>query len=259
MTKQELLDKADEYKNIIDKNRPFNSEQLAEVDHYFRIGFTYSSNSIEGNSLSISETKILLEDGNTVGNRPMNDYFEAIGQAEAYDYMLSSARSDKLDITEVMIKRLHYLYYNKLDSKEAGQYRTIQSNIPDTEYFPPIPEDVPRLMEHFINQMESSKRFMHPIEFAALCHKRLVDIQPFKEGNGRIARLFMNLILVNAGYEITSIPPVLHNEYRNALMASQNKNNLDIDTFIKFIAECVIEAEKDYCRLLQIKQRYFLI
>lgn len=253
MRKQELFHKADYYKNLIDMNRPFDSEQLKELDNYFRIGFTYSSNSIEGNTLTITETKILLEDGITVGGKPIKDYYEAAGHAQAYDYMLSVARTEQIDITEDIIKKLHYLFCHKLDQDEAGQYRKIQVYISGTEYLPPKAEEVPHLMEHFINQMQSSKRLMHPIEFAAICHKRLVDIHPFKDGNGRTARLLMNLILVNAGYGITSIPPVLRNEYINALILSQRENNPNIDTFIELIAECVIETERDYCRLLRIK------
>lgn len=253
MKKLELFHTADAYKSLIDMNRPFDSEQLKELDNYFRVGFTYSSNSIEGNTLTISETKILLEDGITVGGKPIKDYYEAAGHALAYDYMLSMARTGQLDITEDIIKKLHYLFYHKLDQEEAGQYRKIQVYISGTEYLPPKAEEVPHLMEHFINQMQSSRRLMHPIEFAAICHKRLVDIHPFKDGNGRTARLLMNLILVNEGYGISSIPPVLRNDYINALILSQRENNPDIDTFIEFIAECVIETERDYCRLLRIK------
>lgn len=253
MTKQELFHKADYYKNLIDMNRPFNTEQLSELDNYFRVGFTYSSNSIEGNTLTITETKILLEDGITVGGKPIKDYYEAAGHAQAYDYMLSVARTEQLFITEDIIKRLHALFYHKLDHEEAGQYRKIQVYISGTEYLPPKAEEIPHLMEHLINQMQSSKRLMHPIEYAAICHKRLVDIHPFKDGNGRTARLIMNLILVNAGYGVTSIPPILRNEYINALILSQKENNPNIDAIIEFIAECVIETERDYCRLLRIK------
>lgn len=253
MTKQELFNKADHYKNMIDVNRPFSVEQLMELDHYFRVDFTHSSNSMEGNTLTLSETKIFLEDGITVAEKPIKDYYEAAGHALAYDYMLSVARTEQLDITEDMIKNLHYLFYRKLDQVEAGQYRKIQVNISGTEHLAPQAEDVPHLMEHFINQVQSSKRFMHPIEFAAICHKRLVDIHPFKGGNGITARLLMNLILVNAGYGITSIPPELRNEYINAILLSQREYDPNIDTLIEFIAERVIVTEKDSCKLLRIE------
>jgi Fic family protein len=200
MTMQELFQKADYYKNLID----------------------------------------------TCG-KPMKAY-EADGNAQAYDYMFSLVGAEQLEITEEVIKRLHYLLCEKTNPEEAGQYRKTQVYIPGTDYLPPKAEEVPHFMEHFMNQMQSSKRLMHPIEFAAICHKRLSDIHPFKEGNGRTARLLMNLILVNAGYGITSIPPALHNEYINALALSQGVYNPDIDGFIKFIAECVIETEKENCR-----------
>jgi Fic family protein len=256
LTKQELFKKADYYKNLIDSYRPFDLKQLKELDNYFRIGFTFSSNSIEGNTLTIDETKIILEDGITVGGKPIKDYYEAAGHAQAYDYMISLARTEQLDITETVIKRLHYLFYHRMDQEEAGRYRKIQVNSSGTDYFPPKPEDVPHLMEHFINQMQSSKRFMHPVEFAALCHKRFVDIHPFKDGNGRTARLLMNLILVNAGYGVTLIPPDLRSEYIDALVLSQRANNPNVDALIEFIAGCVIESEREYCRLLNINAAF---
>lgn len=252
MTKQEILNKADYYRNEMIKNGPINLDQLAEIDQYFRVVFTYSSNSIEGNSLTLTEVKKFLEEGITADERPRKEYEEVTGHTEAYNDMLSSARLDKLEITEALIKKLHLLLYQNVDQEQAGQFRNIKIERSTLGNPPPIPEEIPHFMGHFINQIETSRRFMHPIEFAAICHKRLIDIHPFNEGNGRIARLFMNLILVNAGYGTTTIPPELGDEYTKALKLSQNVNNPDIDTLIKFIAERVIESERECCRILQI-------
>ena len=115
---------------------------------------------------------------------------------------------------------------------------------------PPSPKDIPQLMKHLADQIHSSRSTLHPIELAAMAHKRLVDIHPFVDGNGRTARLLMNLILVNAGYGVVSIPPIWRNDYINALSASRRLN--DIEPFSKLIAECVIETERDYCRLLKL-------
>ena len=205
---QELLQKADSYKQKISSARPLAKEELKSLDDYFRIGFTYSSNALEGNTLTISETKILLEDGITVAGRPLKDCYE------------------------------------------AGQYRTVQVYISGTEYVPPDPDEVPRLMAHLADQIHFSWNTLHPVELAAMAHKRLVDIHPFIDGNGRTARLLMNLILVNAGYGVVSIPPVLRNDYINALSASRRLNDMEI--FSKLIAECVIETQRDYCRLLKL-------
>ena len=247
---QELLQKADSYKQKISSARPLAKEELESLDNYFRVGFTYSSNALEGNTLTISETKILLEDGITVGGRPLKDCYEAVGHGAAYDFMLGLARQPDMCITEGAIKELHRLFYQKVDAGQAGQYRSIQVYISGTEYIPPAPGEVPQLMEHLTDQIHSSKLSLHPIELAAMAHKRLVDIHPFIDGNGRAARLLMNLILVNSGYGVVSIPPIWRDDYINALSASRRLNG--IEPFSKLIAECVIETERDYCRLLKL-------
>lgn len=249
-TLQDLLQKADCYKQKISSARPLAKEELKSLDDYFRVGFTYSSNALEGNTLTISETKILLEDGITVGGRPLKDCYEAVGHGSAYDFMLELARQQGMNITEDIIRKLHRLFYQKVDADQAGQYRSIQVYISGSEYVPPAPEEVPRLMNHLTDQIHSSNPVLHPIELAAMAHKRLVDIHPFINGNGRTARLLMNLILVNAGYGVVSIPPVWRNDYINALSASRRLN--DMEPFCKLIAECVIETERDYCRLLKL-------
>ncbi len=246
----ELLQKADSYKKKISSARPLAKEELKSLDDYFRIGFTYSSNALEGNSLTISETKILLEDGITVGGRPLKDCYEAVGHGAAYDFMLTLARQQNLTITEDVIQNLHRLFYQKVNADQAGSYRTIQVYISGTQYLPPAPDDVPRLMKHLTDQIHFSQTTLHPVELAAMAHKRFVDIHPFIDGNGRTARLLMNLILVHNGYGIVSIPPVLRNDYINALSASRKLN--DMEPFSKLIAECVIETERDYCRLLRL-------
>ena len=249
-TLQDLLQKADSYKQKISSARPLAKEELKSLDDYFRIGFTYSSNALEGNTLTISETKILLEDGITVGGRPLKDCYEAVGHGAAYDFMLELARQQDMCITEDTIKKLHRLFYQKVDDNQAGQYRSVQVYISGTEYIPPAPDEIPQLMKHLTDQIRSSLGTLHPIELAAMAHKRLVDIHPFIDGNGRTARLLMNLILVNAGYGVVSIPPILRNDYINALSASRRLN--DMEPFFKLIFECVIETERDYCRLIKL-------
>jgi len=249
-TLQDLIQKADSYKQKISSVRQLAKEELKSLDNYFRIGFTYSSNALEGNTLTLSETKILLEDGITVGGRPLKDCYEAVGHGCAYDFMLEFARQQNMCITEGTIKKLHNLFYQKVDAGQAGKYRSIQVYISGTEYIPPAPNEIPQLMKHLIDQIYSSQTTLHPIELAAMAHKRLVDIHPFIDGNGRTARLLMNLILVNTGYGVVSIPPIWRNDYINALSASRKQN--DIEPFSKLIAECVIETERDYCRLLKL-------
>lgn len=253
MTIQELLKRIDNYADMIRAYRPLSAQEVKELDAYYRIGVTYSSNALEGNSLTLTETKVLLEDGLTVGGKPIRDCYEATGHAKAYDYMLSLARSDNLVITEEVICRLHFLFYNGIDPENAGQYRKGQVFISGTEYLPPAAENIPHHMETFVRDLSEGKMSLHPVKLAAFAHRRLVDIHPFQDGNGRTARLLMNLILVNRGYCIVSIPPILRHEYIVALQHAQRGHNPSDEAFIKLLAECEIESQKDYCRMFRIK------
>lgn len=253
MKNKALFDKIDQYKKSIEERRPLTADELKELDAYFRIGVTYSSNALEGNSLTLSETKVLLEDGLTVGGKPIHDCYEATGHAKAYDYMLTLARSKGFQLSEDNVLRLHQLFYSGIDEEKAGRYRTGQVFITGTEYIPPTAKEVPKLMQVFISDLNEKRSKLHPVHLAAYAHRRLVDIHPFQDGNGRTARLLMNLILINAGYCIVSIPPVLRHDYITALQQAQRNKNPSDEAFIKLIAECEIEAQKDYCRMFRIK------
>ena len=214
---------------------------------------TYSSNALEGNSLTLSETKVLLEDGITVGGKPIRDCYEATGHAQAYDYMLQTARGGPLQFREEDILRLHALFYSGIDPDRAGCYRTGQVFITGTEYIPPAAEEVPGQIAELVEELNQKKDTLHPVLLAAYAHRRLVDIHPFQDGNGRTARLLMNLVLVNKGYCIVSISPILRHDYITALQQAQRSSAPSDAAFIKLICECELEAQKDYCRMFRIK------
>ncbi len=247
-----LLQRIDANRKIIIKRRPLTPEEVKELDQYYRIGVTYASNALEGNSLTLSETKVLLEDGLTVGGKPLKDCYEATGHAKAYDYMLTTARAEEIVFTEEMLCRLHFLFYNGIDNEQAGRYRRHQVFITGTEYVPPAPDEVPDLMEVFAEELNKKKDRMHPVLFAAFAHRRLADIHPFADGNGRTARLLMNLILVNKGYCIVSIPPIWRMDYISALVAAQRAYKPTDEPFNRLIAECELEAQRDYGRMFRI-------
>lgn len=254
MPTKELLAKIDRYSQAIWDHRPLTSEEAKELDAYFRVGTTYTSNALEGNSLTILETKVLLEDGITVSGKPIRDCYEATGHAKAYDYMLEVARGGRLSFTEDAILRLHALFYSGVDSDHAGKYRDIQVFISGTDYVPPTPEEVPEAMAKLMVELTMAEDRMHPVELAAYAHRRFVDVHPFRDGNGRTARLLMNLVLVNKGYCVVSIPPVLRHEYIAALQQAQRLKNPDDTAFRKLICECELEAQRDYCRMFHIPQ-----
>ncbi len=248
----DLIKKIDAYKDTINKHRPLTPAEVRELDQYFKIGTTFSSNALEGNSLTLTETKVLLEDGITVGGKPIKDFYEATGHAKAYDFMLTVARSDSLNIDEEVILRLHHLFYTGIDIERAGQYRKHQVFVSGTEYVPSSFVEVPTLMKEYVYELNAKVDTMHPVLLSAYAHRRLVDIHPFEDGNGRTARLLMNLILINKGYCIISIPPVMRHEYISALITAQGAKYPTDEPFNRLIAECEIEAQRDYCRLLKI-------
>lgn len=250
----DLLTQIDAKLKEVKKKRPLAPAEVRELDQYYRIGLTYSSNALEGNSLTLTETKVLLEDGITVGGKPLRDCYEASGHGKAYDFMLTTARAGELAFTEEMILRLHELFYSGIDPDNAGHYRKTQVFITGTDYLPPDPGEVPACMTAFVAELNRVKDSLHPVRLAAYAHRRLVDIHPFVDGNGRTARLLMNLILVNKGYPVVSIPPVLRMEYIHALQAAQREDTPDEGPFLTLIAECELEALRDYSRMFRIKE-----
>jgi Fic family protein len=223
-------------------------EQVKQLKEYYRIGLTYSSNALEGNTLTEVETKVVIENGITIGGKPIKDHLEALGHSKAFDYMYDILSNGH--ILEVNIKKLHKLFYSTIDSTTAGKYRTVQVYISGTEYLPPKHSIVPKLMKNFIAEIPLKKESLHPVDFSSWLHLEFVTIHPFVDGNGRCARLLTNLALMSEAYPIIIIPPILRKDYLESIMTSQNKGNKE--PFYNFMAEIVIESLKDYKRLLRL-------
>jgi Fic family protein len=241
-----MLKKIDALRAKIDAHRPLDAHMLKQVREYFRIGMAYSSNALEGNSLTETETKIVIEDGITIGGKPVRDHLEALGHSEAYDLLFRLAKHR--DITEANVKELHRLFYYRIDAKQAGKYRKRRVIITGTDFIPPAPERIPVLMESLIAGLPATRAKRHPVEFAAIIHKELVTVHPFIDGNGRAARLLMNLALLQAGYPVAIIPPILRREYLDTL---DKTHKGDDGPFIIFIAGVCYELAKEYLRLLE--------
>lgn len=226
--------------------RPFEEPLLSQLRAYYRIGLTWSSNAIEGNTLTESETKVLLEDGLTVGGKPLRDTYEAVGHAQAYDYMFSLLRAK--DVTETDILRFHDLFYRQIDEEQAGKYRNIPVFISGSSYPVTKPSLIPREMAELCAWLRTDRKALHPVEQAALAHQRFVFIHPFIDGNGRVARLLMNVILIQNGWLPVVIPPVRRAEYISLL----EKAHGNTQPFVDFIAEMEIESQREIIRLLHL-------
>jgi len=230
----------------IDSYRPFNKQLLNELQQFYRIGFTYSSNALEGNSLTESETKVIIEDGLTIGGKTIREHSEALGHSEAYTYLNTLIK--KNTITEHNILELHRLFYYRIDVKKAGKYRKQQVYISGTDYLPPKYTEIPDLMKKFVQGIPDLKEKLHPVTLAAKLHERIATIHPFIDGNGRTARLLMNLSLMQNGYPIVIIPPILRNDYIASIRLANTGNT---EPFFDFISYIEYESSKDYLRLLK--------
>jgi len=235
----------DALKKEIDSYRPFSKQLFDKLQQFYRIGFTYSSNALEGNSLTESETKVIIEDGLTIGGKTIREHSEVLGHNEAYTYLNTLTKNKT--ITESNILELHRLFYYRIDAKKAGKYRKQQVYISGTDYLPPSYKEIPGLMREFILGISDLAKTLHPVTLAAKLHERIATIHPFIDGNGRTARLVMNLSLLQNGYPTIIIPPILRNDYI-ALIHLANTGN--IEPFYNFISDVEYESSKDYLRLL---------
>lgn len=230
----------------LDSYRPLSADVIKQIQEYYKIGLTYSSNALEGNTLDLVETKVVLEDGLTINGKPMKDHLETLGHAAAFDVLLTFAKQETF--TEEDIKTLHRLFYSKIDDTQAGCYRTKQVIVTGADIDFPKPDEIDGKMDNLIKDLAELKQSLHPVEYAAMVHALFVNIHPFIDGNGRVARLLMNLALLQAGYNITIIPPAVRADYIRAL---QHSNHNDYKPFVNFISEMVHESQKEYLRIVK--------
>lgn len=236
----------DNLKKEIDQYRPLPSAILPMLKEYFRIGLTYTSNALEGNTLTETETKVILEDGLTIGGKTLKEHFEVIGHSKAYDFMMSLTQNNAF--TESDILRLHYFFYYLIDEENAGKYRNLPIFVTGTDFEFPAFAEIPLLMQKLFQEAPEYQQTYHPVQYAALLHAKLVTIHPFIDGNGRTARLLMNLILLQSGYPITIIPPIMRAHYITTI---RQANKGSITPFLEFISEMVYESSKEYLRLIR--------
>ncbi|MEP7338801.1 MAG: Fic family protein [Acidobacteriota bacterium] len=226
-----LFRQIDERKAALDAAHPLDPFEVKQLQQYFKVGLTYSSNALEGNTLDLIETKIVIEDGLTIGGKPVRDHLEALGHADAYDHLLVLAKG-KL-IREEDVRELHRLFYFRIDQAQAGVYRGQQVYLSGSEFVPPRASEVPNLMRKLFDKIERERTAQHPVAFAAWLHFELVTIHPFIDGNGRTARLAMNLALLQSGYPILIIPPIRRGDYIRTLHASKRNTRRNSKILLK--------------------------
>lgn len=200
-----MLKEVDVQKEQLSALRPLPEEALKKIQDALDIEYTYESNRIEGNTLTLQETALVVNEGVTISGKSMREHLEAINHAEAISYIKDIAKQD-IEISERTIKEIHALILHGIDRENAGRYRTVPVMISGSTHMPPQPYLIEKQMEDFIlrfKQMEAEK--VHPVLIAAYLHDELVRIHPFIDGNGRTSRLLMNLYLLRHGYVIITL------------------------------------------------------
>ncbi len=214
-------------KQLLDKYKPLPQEVVKNLDEWFRIELTYTSNAIEGNTLTRQETALVVEEGITVKGKSIQEHLEAINHAKAFDFIQKNlVHKKRTNITQQDILDIHHMILHKINDTDAGKYRTVAVRLRGSQTILPNPVKVPELMEEFIQWLNGSNPD-HPAKIAADAHYKLVSIHPFVDGNGRTARLLMNLLLMQAGYPSAIIRKEDRSAYINSLEKGQTGGTLD--------------------------------
>jgi len=241
----DLLNEIDRRMETINQIRPFEGAYLRQINQFFKIETTYSSNAIEGNTHTLEETKVILEDGITIGGHPLREFYEVEGHGKAYDYMFSLI--NKRTMTEHDILYCHQLFSQNIPGFiSPGEYRKIEVIISGSKKVLPKEQNVPAKMQGFLEWTNKERNGFHPVMFAAEAHRKLVNIHPFTDGNGRISRLVMNTFLYQDRLFPVSIPVLRRTDYYNVL----EKNNSN--DFGVYIAELELQTLKDLMRFLHL-------
>lgn len=236
----------DEMKRKIDKYRPFSKGLADSLREKLIIEWTYNSNAIEGNTLTLSETKVVLE-GITIGGKSVVEHLEAINHREAILFLEELIGSNE-SLSEWNIKSIHGLILKEIDNQNAGKYRTENVVIGGAIHIPPKHYEIDILMQNLIMEYKEEWQSLHPVVRATLLHGEFVKIHPFIDGNGKTSRLLLNFELMKNGY--TPIIIKKENRLRYYEVLDYAHTTMDYHPFLEFIVELVAESEQLWLSLL---------
>lgn len=253
-----ILQRIDNKLIQLNKLRPLPSSAVKKIQQQLQIEMTYNSNAIEGNTLTLKETYLVINEGITIKGKSLKDHLETKDHHEALEFLYELVKSDtKPTISEQLIQQIHHLVVKKTDEEWAGKYRNSNVMIGGADHTPIDASQVSVEMRELMKWFSHSQKKLHPIELAAMIHHKLVYIHPFFDGNGRTARLTSNIILMRHGYPLAI---VLKNDrqkyYRYLAKADADKHR----QFVKLIAQSVERSLDIYLKTLtpatQIREEF---
>jgi len=223
-----------EKKRRLDRHRPLSPPTLSRLRKEFMVEYTFDSNAIEGSTLTLHETRMVIEEGLTVNGRPLRDVLAARNHPEAIEYVEALAKAGSR-LTEEQVLTLHRLVMEGVD-EGAGRYREAGVRIAGALFSPPKSPEVPTMMRALLEWLDRNIEELSPVELAAVFHHRFVSIHPFAEGNGRTARLLMNLILMRNSYPfIVSVSRQDRDKYIRSLREADQGSLNDL---VNYVARC---------------------
>ncbi len=234
------LAQIDQMKVWLDGFRPLSPPILSELKQRYDVRFTYDSNTIEGNTLSLSETELILSKGITVGGKTLTEHLEVVGHKEAIDYIETLSRSNTV-IGEWEIRQIHSLVMRKIAPAEAERYRQLDVKAAGTGHVYPPHYQLPERMNELVQWLSAAQSEAHPLVFATEAHYRFVSIHPFIDGNGRVGRLLMNLLLLKAGFPIVTISSRQRLAYIESLVQAQQAQD-DLTALLDLVCQTAYDS-----------------
>lgn len=245
---EKIKKRIDEKLKLLNSFRPLPISAVKKLKERFEIEMTYNSNAIEGNSLTLKETFLVINEGLTIKGKPLKDHLEAKDHKEALDYLYELVEKDKKHtFSEMLIRSLNQIVTKNTDREWAGRYRNSGVIIGGADHKPPESIDVPGLMQAMIKWVSGNKNKLHPVELASIMHHKLVYIHPFFDGNGRTSRLTMNIILMQSGFPLVI---VLKNDRKKYYDVLSKADKGDIKPFVNFIGHAVERTLDIYLKIL---------
>ena len=237
-----MFEQIDRKKALLDSKSPLPKYTTKSLREKLILEWTYHSNAIEGNTLTINETKVVLE-GITVGGKTLREHLEVINHREAISYVEEIVHKEE-SLSEWQIKNLHRLVLKGIDDVYAGVYRDQQVFISGASHVPPTPYLIKEQMEQMMTWYQTEALSLHPVERGAMLHAIFVGIHPFIDGNGRTARLLLNLELMKEGFPPVIIKVANRIEYYDALDKAHTSKNYN--DFTKLVATEVEDSLNIY-------------
>ena len=218
-------------KTQLDALRPLPTAAIRRLNEQLTIEWIYNSNAIEGSTLTLRETQLILEQGITIGGKSLREHFEVVNHREAIQ-LVESLVMQQAPITAFHVRQLHALVLAKIDNENAGQYRTVQVHIVGARHQSSPSWDIQAHMQTWASWLQAQETEMESVALAAIAHHKLVSIHPFIDGNGRTARLIMNLVLMRAGYPPAIIARLNRQQYYRVLSQADSGNAVPLVNFV---------------------------